>query len=71
MSFKCFFSYFFGALSLLLGQRFYTWYGNPVSLYLFLTAGFIISQIVCYSAHQIMKEKHELETKSKPDDFWK
>ena len=71
MSFKCFFSYFFGVLSLLLGQRLYTWYGNPVSIGLILTAGFIISQIVCYSVHQMMKEKHEFETKSKPDDFWK
>lgn len=71
MSFKCFFSYFIGALSLLLGQRFYIWYGNPVSIGLCLTAGFVISQIVCYSVHQIMKEKHDIETKLNSDDFWK
>lgn len=60
-----------GALALLLGQRIYTWYGNPVTIGVCLLAGFVISQIVCYSVHQIMKEKHYIDKGLKSDDFWK
>lgn len=70
MSFKCFFSFFCGALSILLGQRFYTFYGKPFLIALILTAGFVISQIVCYVIHIVMKEKHDFDNRTSSRDFW-
>lgn len=63
MSFKCFISFFMGIGSLLLGIKFYQWYGNILYIAIIIVAGFIMAQVICYSIHQYMKERHDYVTK--------
>lgn len=71
MSFKCFISFFIGIFSYMIGQKMIIWYGKPIFCAIVLIAGFLVAQIVCYTVHSYMKEKHHVSELLKDDNTFK
>jgi putative effector of murein hydrolase len=55
----------------MIGQKMIIWYGKPIFCAIVLIAGFLVAQIVCYTVHSYMKEKHHISELLKDDDTFK